>query len=138
MSMKILVVDSDLPFLRKTRDLLEPRGHHVVHEADTDDALRRSLKWHPDVIMVSTEYDSCCDGALLGDFSRLRPRPAILLTSEMTDFDRAWRAWRRGGDEVLFKPLLHSSELHTAIMSARQNALCPSRRRAARPLAMSA
>ena len=136
--MKILVVDSDWQFLRKTRDLLEPHGHHIVHEADPDQALRQSLKWCPDVIMVSTEYESCCDGALLSDFSRLRPRPAILLTSAMTDFDRAWRSWQRGGDDVLFKPLLHSSELHTAIMSARQNALCPSRRPAARPLAMSA
>ena len=138
MSMKILVVDSDSSFLRQTRDLLEPRGHYVVHEADTDRALRRSLKWHPDVIMVSTEYESCCDGNLLNDLARLTPRPAILLISAMTDFEKAWRAWQRGGDEVLFKPLLHSSELHTAIMSARQNALCPSRRPAVRPLAMSA
>ncbi|MCK4624991.1 MAG: response regulator, partial [Phycisphaerae bacterium] len=116
--MKILVVDSDWAFLRQTRDLLEPRGHYVVHEADTDRALRRSLKWHPDVIMVSTEYESCCDGNLLNDLARLTPRPAILLVSAMTDFEKAWRAWQRGGDEVLFKPLLHSSELHTAIMSA--------------------
>ncbi len=136
--MKILIVDSDCQFLRKARDLLEPRGHHVVHEANPDRALQRLLKWRPDVIMVSTEYESCCNGTLLSDFSRLQPRPAILLTSAMTDFTKAWQAWQRGGDEVLFKPLLHSSELHTAIMSARQNALCPTRRPVARPLAMSA
>ncbi|MCK4624442.1 MAG: response regulator [Phycisphaerae bacterium] len=136
--MKILIVDSDLQFLCKTRDILEPRGHHVVHENKPDRALRQSLKWRPDVIIVSTEYESCCDGDLLIDFSRLQPRPAILLTSAMTDFARAWRAWQRGGDEVLFKPLLHPSELHTAIMIARQNALCPTRRPAARPLALSA
>ena len=136
--MKILVVDSDWQFLRKARDFLEPRGHYVVHEADPDRALQRSLKWRPDVIMVSTEYESCCDGTLLSDFSHLQPRPAILLTSAMTDFAKAWQAWQRGGDEVLFKPLLHSSELHTSIMIARQNALCPTRRSAGRLLALSA
>ncbi len=136
--MKILVVDSDWSFLRQARDLLEPHGHYVVHEVDADRAFQRSLKWHPDVIMVSTEHESCCDGNLLSDLARLTPRPAILLVSAMTDFEKAWRAWQRGGDEVLFKPLLHSSELHTAIMSARQNAVCPSRRPAVRPLALSA
>ena len=138
MCMKILVVDSDWQFLCKTRDILEPRGHYIVHEDDPERALRRSLKWRPDVIMVSTEYESCCDGNLLGDLSRLKPRPAVLLTSALTDFDKAWRAWQRGGDEVLCTPMLHTSELHVAIMIARQNALCPSRRPAVRPLAMSA
>lgn len=138
MSMKILVVDSDWRFVSSVRDLLEPRGNYVIDEGDPDKALQRSLKWRPDVVMISTDYDSCCDGDLLVRFAQLRPRPAILLTSDLADFGKAWRAWQHGGDEVLFKPMLHPSELHVAISIARQNAICPSRRPVKRPLAMSA
>lgn len=139
MSMKVLIVDSDWSFVRQAADVLEPCGHHVVQEARPRQALAAALKWRPDVILVSAEMPQVCGGELLGSLSDLQPRPAVLLVSALGRFDKAWQAWRRGGDEVLFKPMLHPSELHVAIMIARENAVLPRRRHVtAEPAAKSA
>lgn len=139
MSMKVLIVDSDWSFARQAADILEPCGHHVVQEARPRQALAAAVQWRPDVILVSAEMPQVCDGELLQSLGDLRPRPALLLVSALGRFDKAWRAWRRGGEEVLFKPILHPSELHVAIMIARENAVLPRRDHvAARPAAKSA
>lgn len=136
--MKILIVDSDWRFAKGARDYLERYGHYVVHQPDASRALHEASKWRPDLIMVDCAIESCSNGGLLKAFRRLMPRPVVLLTAHLGDFGNAWHAWQHGGDELLFKPLLHSSELHTAIITAMQNATCPSRRPHARPMPLSA
>jgi len=132
MSMKVLIVDPDWYFLRQARDFLEPRGHITLHEPDPEQGCLRAERWKPDVAILSAELASCCDGDLLARFHGLRPRPAILLTANLDQFGKAWRAWQRGGDEMLFKPLMHRSELHVAIFAALENTVCPRRRAAPR------
>lgn len=128
MSMKVLIVDPDWSFVHQAMEILEPCGHRVAHEATAAQALARALRWRPDVILVSAELPLACEGDLLQHFSQVQPRPAVLLVATLARFDKAWRAWQYGGDEVLFKPMLHPSELHVSIMTARQNAVCPRRR----------
>ncbi len=137
MSMKVLIADPDWYFLRQARDYLESRGHHVVQEDDPHAAARRADQWKPDLVIVSAELPDCCDGDLLNAFDRLHPRPAIILTAALERFDKAWRAWQRGGDELIIKPVLHASELHVALFAALKNARTP-RRPAAPPVAKSA
>ena len=132
MSMKVLIVDADWSFFRQAADLLEARGHYVVQEAEPSQAVSRALKWRPDVILVNAELPAACDGDLLRQFGDVQPRPALLVVASLGCFDKAWRAWQQGGDEVLFKPMLHPSELHVGIMAARENAVLP-RRRAVTP-----
>ena len=55
--------------------------------------------------------------------------PAVLLTEHMDRYDRAWRAWQKGGDELLMKPVFKSDELHTAVVAALENAAAGARRR---------
>jgi len=139
MSMKILIVETDWFFLRQARGFLEPRGHLTLYEPDPERALQRAEHWKPDVAIISAEREECCTGDVLERFARLRPRPAILLTAALARFGDAWRAWQHGGDELLLKPLVHTAELHAAIVAARENALCPRPRPlAARPAALSA
>ena len=47
----------------------------------------------------------------------------MLLTENLDRFDRAWRAWQQGGDELLLKPVLSTHDLHQAIVTARENAV---------------
>jgi len=137
--MKVLIVDPDWHFFFQTRDILESCGHCVVQEQAPQAALERAEHWQPDLILVSAELPETAEGDLLQSLAELRPRPAILLTAGLDRFDKAWRAWQHGGDDVLFKPVLHPSELHVAIITARENALCPPRRRTApEPVARSA
>lgn len=125
MSMRVLIVDPDWAFLQQARSYLESRGHHTVYEPDTEAVIERARHWRPDMVMLSAELDAACDGDLVRQLSLLQPRPAILLTATLDRFDKAWRAWQHGGDEVLFKPMLNTSELNVAIFSAMQNAICP-------------
>lgn len=136
MSMKLLVIDRDPRFLGAVCDLFEPRGHVVVHETDTATAIARAHHWQPDVIIVSAEIDRCCNGDLLSQLAQVEGRPAILLTANMDRFDKAWRAWQHGADELLLKPILHPSDLDAAVLAARQNAIAAARQ--SQPLAMSA
>lgn len=128
MSMKVLLVETDWHFLRQVREFLESRGHLTLHEPDPAEAVRRARHWRPDLVILSAEPDCCCDGEMLQRFADLTPRPAILLTAHLDSFARAWRAWQRGGDELLFKPLVHPSELHVAVVAALENVICPRRR----------
>ncbi len=139
MSMKVLIVDADWYFLRQARAYLESRGHLTIHEPDPHKALARITHWQPDMVIVSAEMKECADGDLLTKLSSLQPRPAILLTSPLDQFEKAWRAWQKGGDEVVFKPVMHGSELHVAIVTALENANCPRRiRTLVEPAALSA
>ena len=139
MSMRVLIADPDWHFLRQARDYFESHGHYVVQEADPDAAARRAEHWKPDLLIVSAELPACCDGDLLKTFDALQPRPAIILTAPLERFDKAWRAWQRGGDEMIIKPVLHASELHVAVVTALKNAVDPRRPAAPdRPVAKSA
>jgi DNA-binding NtrC family response regulator len=139
MSMKVLIVDADWYFLRQARAYLEARGHHTIHEPDPAKALGRMFHWKPDVVIVDAELASAREGDLLAQLESFHPRPAVLLTSALDQFDKAWRAWQKGGDEVLFKPVMHASELHVAIVTAMENASLPRRERTLdQPTALSA
>ncbi len=128
MSMRVILIDPDWAFLQQARSYLESRGHHTICEADEADVLERARHWRPDIILISAELDAVSDGDLLERLADLRPRPAILLTAGLDRFDQAWRAWQHGADEVIFKPLLNTSELNVAIFSAMENTICPRRR----------
>jgi CheY-like chemotaxis protein len=136
--MKILVADPDWDFLRKVRQYLEPVGHLVVHEADPDAAISRADHWKPDIVMVNAEMPECADGELLTALESIQPRPAVVLTASLEGFSEAWRAWQRGGDELVIKPVLHPSELHVALIVALKNTVTPRDRAPSAPLAKSA
>jgi DNA-binding response OmpR family regulator len=107
----------------------------VVRESRPPQALAHAEHWRPDLVILSADL---ADGQedLVKGFYRIKPRPAVLLTGWLDRYDRAWRAWQAGGDELLIKPVLKSQELHLAIVAALENAAAGTRRR--RPAAVSA
>jgi DNA-binding response OmpR family regulator len=117
--MKILISDPDWHFSRQAAGYLEGMAHLVVHQADTNQALELARRWEPDVVILAAES---AEAGLLEELCESQTRPAILLTEYMDRYDRAWRAWQIGGDELLMKPVFESRELHDAIVAARENA----------------
>jgi DNA-binding response OmpR family regulator len=118
MSMKVLVIDHDWRFANQVSNYLESHAHLVVHQTRTKEAVSLAGHWQPDLVILSAELAETALPAL----KNMPDRPAVLLTANLDRFDRAWRAWQTGGDELLMKPVLRTEELHTAIVSAMENA----------------
>lgn len=112
------MVESDWNFEARAVSYLESRADLVVRQSPAT-AVRHAQTWQPDVVILAAEYAS---EDLLNGLRALPARPAILITEHMSRFDRAWRAWQLGADELLMKPLFHTRELHDAIVIALERA----------------
>lgn len=117
--MNLLIIDPDWQFTQQAMTTLETKGSVVLAQPDPDHALNQARAWKPDVVIVAAELAS---SGILEELTALPQRPGILLTGWMDRTDLVWRAWQRGGDELLMKPLLKASELHTAIIAALESA----------------
>ena len=133
-SLKVLIADPDWRFAEQASSYLESRAHLVVHVSQADAAFARAEHWQPDLVILAAEL---AEKGLLTSLCGLPQRPAILLTGWLDRYDRAWRAWQKGGDELLIKPIWRKSELHDAIVTALENAAAGIRR-ASGPTAASA
>lgn len=123
--MKILIVDGDWRFASRAADALEARAHQVVFLPGPREALAHVDRWQPDVIILAGEFCQA-QPALLPALHARTPRPAVLLTEFLDSYDRAWRTWQQGGDELLLKPVFSRRELHEAVAAARENSLAAS------------
>ena len=119
MSLKVLIADPDWRFARSASAYLESRAHLVVHHLQADCAAETARHWQPDLAIVSAEL---AEAGLLEQLYAMPRRPAILLVGWMDRYDRVWRAWQHGGDELLMKPVFRHEELHEAIVAALENA----------------
>jgi DNA-binding response OmpR family regulator len=131
--MKVLITDPDWEFARKAWAHLEACADLVLWETQPQQIVARTESWQPDLLIVSARQ---VEQGLLDQLPDHCLRPAVLVTEHMADCDRAWRAWHRGGDELLLKPVFHCRELREAITTALRNAACGLRAGAA--LAVSA
>jgi DNA-binding response OmpR family regulator len=116
--MRIMIVESDWQFEAKVTRFFENHAH-LVSSRTSETALEHAKSWRPELIILSAEY---AEEKLLDGLRALEPSPAVLLTEHMSRFDRAWRAWQVGGDELLMKPIFHYHELQQAVVSALEHA----------------
>jgi len=117
--MKVLIVEPDWRFLEQATEYLESRAHLVVHQQKPAEAIGKADHWQPDLVIVASEL---AETGILEALSQILPRPAVLLTGWMDRYDVAWRAWQRGGDDLLIKPVFKVEELQEAIVTAMENA----------------
>jgi DNA-binding response OmpR family regulator len=127
MSLRVLIVDEDKRFTDAAAGYLESRAHLVVTQSDVRQAVATARHWPADLVIVSEEL---AETGIIEELRAASPRPAILLTGWMDRYDRIWRAWQRGGDELLMKPVFRSQELHQALVAALENAAAGARRKA--------
>ena len=125
MSLKVLIAEADWRFAEQASKYLEAHAHSVVCETGLKEARAQALRWKPDLVILSAEQ---ANRGLMEPLCALKPKPAILLTGRMDRFDLAWKAWQKGGDELLVKPVFNVEELHTAIVTALENATTGVRR----------
>jgi DNA-binding response OmpR family regulator len=123
--MRILIIDPDARFAKKAAKYLESKAHLVVNLPSADNALRHAHQWTPDLVILAAEYAE--ETNLLEALGSLPKRVAVVLSEHMDRYDRAWRAWQRGGDELLMKPVFHARELQEAITAAMENAAATGR-----------
>ncbi len=126
MSMRVLIADPDWRFARQVSAFLESHAHLVVRYSQAQPALEMAQRWQPDLAIVSAELT---ETGLLEELDALAERPAVLLVGWMDRYDKVWRAWQRGGDELLMKPVFKAQELHAAIVGALENAAAGQRYR---------
>ena len=117
--MKVLIADPDWRFSLKATRYLESHAHLVVSHTESEAALACARHWRPDLVILAAEV---AEMGLMNAIYSMMPRPAVLLTEHLDRYDRAWRAWQTGGDELLIKPVFKSSELQQAIIMAMENA----------------
>lgn len=127
--MKVMIVDSDWRFAQQATGYLESRAHLVVHQPRAKDVLAHVQHWQADLLILSADQ---CQGVLLKSLMSMKDRPAVLLTGQLDQYDRVWRAWQTGGDEVLIKPTLSSSEFQAAVTMALENRVLGTRVRKVR------
>ena len=120
MSMKVLIVEPDWRFAKQAAGYLESHAHLVVQESRLDEALDRAAHWQPDLAIVAAEV---AEENFLELLAKAAPhhKPAVLLTGWLDRYDIAWRAWQKGGDELLMKPVFTTDEIHEAIVTALEN-----------------
>jgi len=128
MSLKVLLAETDWRFARQTSEFLESHAHLVVHQPQAGDVLSTVRHWRPDLVIICEELGG--DG-LLAELHAMDDRPAVLLVGWMDRYAGVWRAWQQGGDELLMKPIFKVEELHSAIVSALENAAAGVRHRPA-------
>ena len=119
MSLRVLIADSDARFANAAARFLESKAHLVVKQSDVRKAIATARHWQADLAIVAEEL---AETGLIEELRTLSPSPAILLTGWMDRYDTVWRAWQRGGDELLMKPVFHCRDLHEAVVSALENA----------------
>jgi DNA-binding response OmpR family regulator len=122
--MKVLIADPDWHFAQQATDFLESHAHLVIRHSSARHAILQAFQWRPDLAIVSAEL---ADSGILEALAAVEPAPAVLLTEHMERFDRAWRAWQRGGDELFLKPILKGGDLLEAVIGAMQNAAAGTR-----------
>ncbi len=118
MSMRVLIADPDWRFANQATSYMEAHAHLVVHHTSDTEAIETARSWSPDVVIVSEELT---ENGLLEELDTLADRPAVLLIGWMDRCNKVWKAWQKGGDELLMKPVFRAEELHAAVMAAMRN-----------------
>ena len=119
--MKVLITDPDWQFSQRAMNYLESLANTVSYKSSIAEANATLESFQPDLVIIAAQYID--DGSIdLDDLYSVDSEPAVLLTEHMARYDRAWRAWQKGGDELLMKPIFRSDELWTAVKAALENA----------------
>jgi hypothetical protein len=118
MNARLLVAESDWQVLDFVYRDLRERGYDVMVEADVDRAKQVVSHWRPDMVIIAGHHLAqweCQHPELVGE---LMASASFLVTVSPDEPHDAWSRWLGRGCEILFKPLVHVSELRVAADAA--------------------
>jgi hypothetical protein len=120
MEARVLVTESDWQLLNYAYRDLGAHGYEIV-TVRPDEVVEAHSKCHPAVVLTSVEdidrFETDSPGALNG----MMAHSVILVTVSPDSPSEDWQELARKGCEILFKPLLHVSELRVAMEFAVRN-----------------
>lgn len=114
MSPRVLISESDWRLLQFAYGDLRQHGYEVIVEASPLVALGMIAKWQPQVIIASSRCLEEWQQHSADWLTSLGSSVTVLVTADAEDSDCTWQAWADRGCDVLFKPLVHASELRVA------------------------
>jgi DNA-binding NarL/FixJ family response regulator len=78
----VLLVDDHASFRASARALLEAEGFDVVADTGTgDEALEKTRRFHPDVVLLDVRLPDIDGITLAGKLAAISPRPEVVLIS---------------------------------------------------------
>lgn len=122
---RVLVVDDDPEFLKRTAFVLNHEGMHTSVLPSTANILEEMQKFRPDLLLLDvmmpgvSGFDIC---RMLRTIARWRDLPIIFLTA-YSDIDTCIASLKCGGDDYLTKPVINEelfTRLQVRIDRARQ------------------
>lgn len=115
MNKSILVVDDSPTDLRIITAALQKQGYHLSTAVDGEDALRKALQEHPDLIVLDiilpkkNGFQVCRQLKTSPDTQDIK---IVLLSSKSQDSDRFW-GLKQGADDYMTKPFDDDELLET-------------------------
>ncbi len=114
MNPRVLISESDWRLLEFAYGDLRQHGYEVIVEAAPLKALDIIKQWRPQVVIASSGCLGEWEKHSAGWLDTMSAHTTVLVTVNTDDSDCAWQEWADRGCEVLFKPLVHASELRVA------------------------
>lgn len=105
-SAKILVVEDSPTYLRQIAELLQEEGFGVITAVDGEDAMEKTVKENPDLIVLDVilpkknGFQVCRQLKTSPDTQNIK---ILMLTSKSQDSDRFW-GLKQGADDYMTKP----------------------------------
>ena len=105
-STKILVVEDSPTYLRQIAHLLKEEGFEIITAVDGEDALEKTVKENPDLIVLDVilpkknGFQVCRQLKTSPDTQNIK---ILMLTSKSQDSDRYW-GLKQGADDYMTKP----------------------------------
>jgi diguanylate cyclase (GGDEF)-like protein len=110
---RILLIDDDVDFLKRTAFVLSHEGMEVQTLTATADILERMQQFSPDLVLLDvmmpgvSGFDIC---RMLRTIPRWRDLPIVFLTA-YADIDTRLACLKCGGDDYLIKPVVNEELL---------------------------
>jgi DNA-binding response OmpR family regulator len=120
MDARILVTESDWQLLDYAYRDLGTHGYEIVTARPEEAAVAHS-RFHPDVVLTSMDDIERFEARSPGALSKMMAHSVVLVTVSLESETRDWQELARRGCEILFKPLLHVTELRAAMEFAVRN-----------------
>ncbi len=105
MKQKILIVDDEISILQSLNGILEDEGYEVIQACCGDEALERTKKEPPDLVLLDSWMPGTDGLSVLDEVKKLSPLLPVIIISGHGTIETAVKATRMGAFDFIEKPL---------------------------------
>jgi DNA-binding response OmpR family regulator len=104
-SFTTLVVDANFSFAGFLENFLETEGHSILRASSAEDALAKTRRFQPDLILLDNDLNGISAVALLPALLMEQASAAIILLAATPSISEAVEAIKRGAADYLARPI---------------------------------